>query len=283
MRKEISLILFFLFNTILLSAHPGIGIVMDSKGNVFYTDLVHVWKITPEGQHEIAVKDVHTHQLFVDEKDNLFGEHSWYEGEATDKWGYNIWKLDPKGNFQKIVPDTEGFPTNNQLVRDCEGSQFWSEEERTILKKKTSDGVLTTHATGFKDIRWICIPEGSLDVFVVDFTSLKRVRPNGRVELISDDLIETKLSHTFLNDRHKLMGVWMDKDQNIYSSVYSARMVKKITPEGKISTFIESEKTWSPTGGLFDSDGNLWLLEYSLRNKARVRKIGNNGKETLFE
>jgi sugar lactone lactonase YvrE len=79
------------------------------------------------------------------------------------------------------------------------------------------------------------------------------------------------------------MGVWMDKDQNIYSSVYSARMVKKITPEGKISTFIESEKTWSPTGGLFDSDGNLWLLEYSLRNKARVRKIGNNGKETLFE
>lgn len=31
-------------------AHPGIGIVMDSKGNVFYTDLKQVWKIDPLGK-----------------------------------------------------------------------------------------------------------------------------------------------------------------------------------------------------------------------------------------
>ena len=41
-----------------LSAHPGIGIVMDSQGNVFYTDLTHVWKIDPAGERTIAVENV---------------------------------------------------------------------------------------------------------------------------------------------------------------------------------------------------------------------------------
>jgi len=31
-------------------AHPGIGIVKDSKGNIFYTDLKQVWKISPDGK-----------------------------------------------------------------------------------------------------------------------------------------------------------------------------------------------------------------------------------------
>ncbi|HLA68420.1 MAG TPA: hypothetical protein VJN65_01860 [Bacteroidota bacterium] len=38
------------------AAHPGIGIVMDSKGNVYYTDLKRVWKIAPNGQKTIAVR-----------------------------------------------------------------------------------------------------------------------------------------------------------------------------------------------------------------------------------
>ena len=28
-----------------LVAHPGVGIVMDQRGSVFYTDLARVWKI----------------------------------------------------------------------------------------------------------------------------------------------------------------------------------------------------------------------------------------------
>ena len=41
-------------------AHPGIGIVMDRQGTVFYTDLTHVWKIMPDGAKSIAVRNVHT-------------------------------------------------------------------------------------------------------------------------------------------------------------------------------------------------------------------------------
>jgi hypothetical protein len=41
------------------AAHPGIGIVMDSKGNVFYTDLHQIWKIDAQGKKSIAVREVH--------------------------------------------------------------------------------------------------------------------------------------------------------------------------------------------------------------------------------
>jgi streptogramin lyase len=42
-----------------LRAHPGVGIVMDSKGNVFYTDLKQVWKIGRNG-NVTTVAQTHT-------------------------------------------------------------------------------------------------------------------------------------------------------------------------------------------------------------------------------
>jgi hypothetical protein len=60
------------------TAHPGIGIVMDQRGNVFYTDLSNVWRISPDGTKSIAVPFVHTHELFLDPDDNIFGEQLWH-------------------------------------------------------------------------------------------------------------------------------------------------------------------------------------------------------------
>src|SRR5688572_23144493 len=81
--------LLFLISATML-AHPGVGIVMDSRGNVFYTDLSHVWKIAPDGAKTIAVRGVHTHELALDSADNLFGEHLWYEGDATRPWAHRV-------------------------------------------------------------------------------------------------------------------------------------------------------------------------------------------------
>src|SRR5512138_2369461 len=41
-------------------AHPGIGIVSDSRGNVFYTDLHQVLRIDTAGRVSVAVPRVHT-------------------------------------------------------------------------------------------------------------------------------------------------------------------------------------------------------------------------------
>lgn len=267
-----------------VAAHPGIGIVMDSNGNVFYTDLAHVWKITPDGSHSIVVEDVHTHELYLDKNDNLYGEHSWYEGEATDKWGYYIWCLNSNGSLEQIIPPTEGFPLNNTLVRDSEGSMYWPEKSGgiEILKKETANGktsLYTDHK--FKDIRWLHFSKDE-NLYVVDFLKLKKVTPNGEVQVITDKLKETGPPHAGVADHHYLMGAWTDAQQNIFVAVYGARKVKKITPRGKIETIFKTSTEWSPSGGLNGTDGSLWVMEFSVKNTTRVRKISLNGEETVY-
>ena len=86
MKKLLSLLI-LLLNVAAASAHPGVGIVQDSRGNVYFTDLRQVWKVAPDGKTTVAVAEVHTHELCLDADDNLYGEHLWYEGDATKKWG----------------------------------------------------------------------------------------------------------------------------------------------------------------------------------------------------
>src|SRR5262249_6723135 len=88
-------------------AHPGGGIVVDGGGNIFYTDLKQVWKIAPDGRKSVAVPNVHTHELCLDSGGNLFGEHLWYEGEATNRWGHRVWRLTPEGRLENVIPPTE--------------------------------------------------------------------------------------------------------------------------------------------------------------------------------
>ncbi|HVE60955.1 MAG TPA: hypothetical protein VNA26_04000 [Chitinophagaceae bacterium] len=73
--------------------------------------------------------------------------------------------------------------------------------------------------------------------------------------------------------RHSLFGIWTDKNQNIYVASYSGRVVKQINKTGQIKNWVYSEVPWAPTGGVFDEDGNLWLLECSATNAVRVRKV----------
>ncbi|MGK2961838.1 MAG: hypothetical protein ACSLFK_06775, partial [Gemmatimonadaceae bacterium] len=68
-------------------AHPATSVVMDAVGNVFYSDLHRVMMIAPDGRRQIAVPNVHTHELYLDSQGNLYGDHVWYEGRRTKKWG----------------------------------------------------------------------------------------------------------------------------------------------------------------------------------------------------
>jgi hypothetical protein len=112
MIKLSAILILFSMSSVSPMAHPGVGIVMDSKGNVFYTDLHQIWKIDLQGKKVMAVRNVHSHELYRDKHDSLYGEYLRYEGEATDKWGHYVWKLSADGKLEKVIPDTEGFLKN---------------------------------------------------------------------------------------------------------------------------------------------------------------------------
>lgn len=277
------ILLFFLFLFLGLyssSAHPGIGIVMDSNGTVFYTDLVQVWKITPDGRRSIAVRDVHTHELYIDKDDNLYGEHEWYEGEATDIWRNSVWCLSSTGEFQEVIPPTEGLLNNTWLIRDNFGNSFYSKRigDEDFLMKETVNGEhlkFTNHA--FTDIRWKYYSASDHHLYVVDQLSIKKVSSDGQVQTVVESLKEGGAPFEGVADRHYVFGIWTDTSQNVYASVYGATKVKRITPDGRITTVYTSPEGWSPCGGLTTSDGIHWIMEFSTKNETRVVKLGAKG------
>jgi hypothetical protein len=243
--------------------HPSVSVVIDSRGSVYYSDLERVWRVAPDGSKTVAVANVHTHELFLDGHDNLIGEHVWYDGDARKTWGHHLWKRDPHGRVSLIRPRTAGFPTNYGFARDRAGNLYWPVRERGEIRKRAPNGALSRVVGELKAMRWLhATPGGTL--YVVDGSDLVRVR-GGRAERFVRNITTAA--------RHTMMGLWTDAAENVYLADHANRVVKRVTPAGVVSTFERSTFPWSPTGGAFAANGDLWVLEWTITSQVRVRKI----------
>lgn len=267
-----------------LLAHPGMGIVEDSKGNVYYTDLKQVWKISPSGQKSVVVPGVHTHELFIDDKDFIFGEHLWYNGEQRDTWGHYVWRLSPSGTVEKVIPNTEGFLENYSFVRDHLGNMYWADRSNDCQKvvrrgKDQVNKVMTDQC--FKNIRKVeVLPDGT--VFLTDFQDLKKIDPNGTVKSVASRIANKRWTESTVHNQNSVMGIWADPAGNLYAAVLSEGLVKKFEPDGKEEIAYKTGLVWSPSGGMIDSKGNLWVLEVSKTNAVRVERVDKSGNATAY-
>lgn len=258
-----------------LLAHPGIGIVQDSRGNIYYTDLFRVWKIAPDGKRTVAVPNVHTHELYMDAKDNLFGEHLWYNGEAQNTWGSYAWCLHPNGKLDTVRGPVSGFLQDYSFCRDSMGNQYWAERWTVSrIVRRSPGGKTTILARGkFHDIRWMyATPGGTL--YFIDLLDLYRIDPRGNLKKLVTNLAAPQGRAPAETDRHSIFGLWSDRRGNLYAAIPSETCVKKIRPDGSVSTLLHTQAPWSPSGGLIDRRGQLWLLEFNASNDVRVRVAG---------
>lgn len=267
-------------------AHPGIGIVIAGDGTVYYTDLSQVWQIAPDGGLSVAVPGVHTHELYLDEEGNLYGEHEWYLGEATDQWKNYVWCLNKDGEFQKIIPEGEELLANTTLVRDNEGNSFWVKRSAAgnHLYREAVNGQnkLYTHHK-FQNIRWMHYSKADHHVYVVDQLAIKRVTSRGTVEVITDNLKAQGQPFQGVADHHYVFGLSSNDQKEVYVAVFGAQQVKKVSADGVIDTVYTSPSEWSPSGVTAGTDGSIWVLEFSKNNTARVVKIGNDGHKTIYQ
>ena len=281
---RVSITLLLILTASAAFGHPSVSIVMDSKGNVFYSDLKQVWKIDTGGKKTVVVSGVHTHELFLDEGDNLYGEHFWYNGEAAKTWGHYVWKLSPDGKLEKIIPPTEGFPNDYSFVRDKKGSMYLADRENKCQKviRINKDGTkIKLGDQCMENIRWmVCNPEGI--VYLIDVVDLKKVDQEGVVTVIAEKLADKKFTQPFVDLNHYLSGVSLDKAGNIYVADYSGRQVKKIAQSKQVSVIAETRIPWSPTGSLLASNGDFWVLENSMTNEVRVERITKDGKRIIY-
>ena len=270
---------FLIFNFLFLvslaiAAHPGIGIVKDSKGNIYYTDLKQVWKISLDGSKTTVVPGVHTHELYIDENDNLYGEHLWYNGEQLDTWGHYVWSLKNTGELVKEIKPSEGFLTNYSFARDSAGNMYWV-ERFTISKimKKSKSGNITKVAEGkFGFIGWLfAAKNGSL--YFTENSKLHRLSPDGKLETLADNIGSRSADFNVMGRNYTSYGIWTDTEENIYLAMIDSKKVIRIGADGKPATILGTNSLWMICSGLFDDNGNLWVLENSPTNDVRARKI----------
>jgi hypothetical protein len=247
-------------------AHPPVGIVCDSKGNIYYSDLEHVWKLEPSGRKTIAVRNVHTHELYIDVNDNLYGQHSVYSGETSNKWYYSIWRLS-NSRLDTIVPLREGFYIENySFARDSAGNMYWIRHlpHKWTFMKTTPQGATETIADGdFEKVQWIHPAKGK--VYYVNLGSIYSMDKAGTVKVVAAKLTEH-------NDHNSLFGLWSDNAGNLYVANRSKRVVQKISEDGNICVVYKSGEDRYPTGGTFDKNGNMWVLEADKNNQITVTK-----------
>jgi len=99
---------------------------------------------------------------------------------------------------------------------------------------------------------------------------------------LTADLGESGALQFFVGKRHRVMGLWPDPAGNVYVAVPGTRKVKRVAPDGSVSVVTTSRYPWTPTGGMLDPGGDLWILEWGPTNSARLRRIRREGKETIY-
>jgi len=200
-------------------AHPSVSVVIDSKGNVFYSDLTQVMRIAPDGTQSVAVPHVHSRELWIDSADTLYGENVWYNGETLNTWGNAVWKRTPDGRITFVDPPRPGFNEDFSFVRDAAGSQYFAVHDRNEIRRKSPDGRVVTMALApFKDIRWMTVTPNGV-VYRIDLLDLVRITPDGKVTTIARNLA----SHGLIgDDRHRVQGLWTDRAGNVYVAASGA-------------------------------------------------------------
>ena len=269
-----------------VTAHPSAVLVLDSRGNVYFSDLTNVWVLRPDGSIEIAVPRVHTHELWLGPADTLYGEDVTNVGE---EYRHRVWKLAPDGELSDEIPWRDGFPDDFHdygFNRDSSGLTYVLRRSERVVDVLDQAGVLvrTISLAGLEGfVHWLTVsPGGRMHVAVG--ADLLTVAPGGtEAELVAAGLVERTDEFNWVHDRHALMGMWPDSAGNVYVSVFSGQVLKRVSPSGQVSVVTRTQGDWSPVGGMVSDDGAVWILEWSGSNEVRVRRLQPDGTERVFE
>ena len=270
------------------SAHPGSGIVVDSQGQVYFTDTGRgVWKIDAQGKLTYMPASLF-HWLAIDELG--------YFGKTPKTFGEWFERITPENSRPTLVMCSD-FP----LTVNADGNMYYADTRPNSARivRRTPDGTESILAAGdmFRDITGITSgPDSSLYVMEAshaEANAIRRIRLDGTVSRIAGSFPpgkeadrpppETPPGHC--------RGLAVDSQGVVYVAATGSRRVLKIMPGGAVSTILQATSPWAPTGVTLYR-GEVYVLEWrdappseTEVRKAwvpRVRKIGIDGKVTTL-
>jgi DNA-binding beta-propeller fold protein YncE len=290
-------------------SHPGPGIVIDQKGQIFFVDPTRhrimrvdaAGKLTVFAQGEDGRKLSVPHHLVLNDQGNLYS--------IGDSDGV-MWRISPDGQTTQVYPVFGGTWIallgfgGDPFMRDRQGNIYGilsRPDEYTQILEIRVDGRIGILAGGdygvadgqgaqakFANLHVGCFAlgaDGSL--YVTDsLTWVRKISRSGAVTTLSGSTGE--------NFRFKgARGVTCDATGSLYVADAAERCIYKITPTGNRFRLAGSGERGSqdgpaqtasfqePTGVAADSNGAVYVLDY-LGEDLSVRKISTERMVTTI-
>ena len=269
-------------------AHPGSGIVVDRRGQVYFTDTGQgVWKIDQQGRlsaHEGAA----------------------YHWMAIDHDGLLVRTLspafrEPSTDIQRVGTDpTLLLSSDFPLTTGSDGSLYYPELGADDLlrvyrlKPAGNRSVLAAlpSASDGQPLKWLngmaAGPDGV--IYFSENAAIRRITPRGEVStLASNIVVDDCQSPPGASERLGpfLRGLDVAPDGSVYVAANGCCALLKIDPQGQATPVLRSVSPWSPTGVAIHGEEVL-VLEYlhtaggdRREWTPRVRKLSPDGTATV--
>jgi sugar lactone lactonase YvrE len=303
--------------SLLSPMNQPMGVAVDKAGNVYASEYNRIKKITPAGVLSVwagtGARGFYdtvgafamfspTGQLAIDAMDNLY---------MADRDNERIRKIDPFANVSTVAGNgkygnIDGPVSIAELWEpvgvaiDSKGNVYVAEGNNQLIRKISPDGMVSTFAgtgkSGFKDgpgnqalfYNPVSIAVDRQDnLYVAEETNnrIRKITPSGDVSTLAGSGANSYANGQGTKaDFARPVGVAVDKNGNVFVADYSNHVIRKITPDGMVSTYagtpekggfadgpVSTAQFYYPEAVAVDDKGNVYVAD--LGNN-RIRKIG---------
>ena len=273
--------------SISIMAHPGSGIVVDRRGEVYFLDTGSgVWKIDLQGKLT-QLPGPRFHWLTLD-ADDCFSTAHLPAGAAGD-----ITRVGTSPTLLVASDYPVAIGANGLLYYPSytSGSGLQLME---LTPANQTRMLINLSAAGTRDLRWLnglaAGADGSL--YYTEDDAIRRISARGEVStVVAKPKVPTCVSIAG-SPRPMLRGLAADSNGTIYVAASGCGSLLKVSAGGQVTTVHQLQSPWTPTAVALSKD-NIYVLEY-LQTAAsmqpedrsawlpRVRKITADGRSTII-
>ncbi len=248
-----------------LSAHPGWGIVVDDRDQVYFTDVQHtaIWRWSVAEGLQVEQKDTWAHSLGLRSDGGLYFGKEEYRGNVGPYQSF--WTVSPTGALTaRVTPylSREDSMAANAVLASNGDLLYLSQEG---VRRRTQAG---------RDTLWVPLATGAMTalairddrLFLTVEDTILTVSPEGEVTERANELLVEEPQDPIFSDGgfNNLLGLTVTPSQEILVAYFGDRSVIRIGARGRKETVYRSQNPWSPVGVAVRNEA-VYVLESGWR------------------